>query len=36
MPAIVKKYIDRRTESEGNRRLVQKRKEICVPFTAAI
>lgn len=28
MRAIVRKYIDRRTESEGNRRLVQKRKTI--------
>jgi len=27
MRAIVEKYIDRRTESEGNRRLVQKTQE---------
>lgn len=32
MLAIVKKYIDRRTKSKGNRRLVQKRKKICVPL----
>ena len=32
MPAIVKRYIDRPAESEGNRRPVQKRKKICVPL----
>lgn len=32
MRAIVRKYIDRRTESEGNRRLVQKRKTVTVIF----